>query len=130
MWKESPTFSSHPLDLDKFRNLGNLCIGEPLFMGLVAVHDMEVVGFWGGSIQSFWYSDDTIVRDYVFYVTPKHRGSSAAYRLIKAAELWALNSGVSHISIGLSSAVDTDKTSCFFKKMGYTHNVTILDKRL
>jgi GNAT superfamily N-acetyltransferase len=130
MWAESPVFSSHELDTDKFKSLAGMCLHDDAFMGFVAIHDDRVVGFWAGSIQSFWYSDDRIIRDFVFYVDLNFRGTSAAYRLIRAVEMWAKSSGVSEIGIGLSSLVDIEKTTCFFDRMGYSKQIIVFNKNV
>lgn len=130
MWAESPVFSSHELEVGKFTELADLCLNDDNFGGFVAVKGEEIVGFWAGSVQQFWYSKDYTIRDFVFYVSPEHRGSSAAMRLLKAVEIWAGVKGVKELNLGVSSLVDADKTACFFKKMGYDHQISVFNKRL
>ena len=129
MWEESDRFKRHPLSIEKLKQLANWVHTVPNVKCFVAEKD-EIIGIWVGVLNPFWYSNDTLVSDIVFYVDKQYRGSSAAMRLVVAADTWAKEMGATENSIGLSSGIDTEKVMCFFEKMGYTHSASIMIKEM
>ena len=85
----------------------------------VAEKDDEIIGFFVGLKTEYWFSTDTMTCDLVLYVTPEHRGCSAAPRLVKAYEEWASKLGVKELNIGTSTDVNSDRTIGLYKRLGY-----------
>jgi len=130
MWEESDRFNRHPLNIDKLKQLANWVHTVPMVECFVAEKDGTIIAIWVGAINPLWYSDDTTVTDIVFYVDKQHRGGSSAWRLMIAAGTWAKAMGATEISIGLSSGIDTEKVTCFFEKMGYSHGASVMTKEM
>jgi len=130
MWEESPRFNAHPLSIEKLVELAKVIHTSPTVECFVAQYKNKIIGSWIGFQAALWYSNDTTVSDLVFYVDVEHRGSSAAFKLIKSAENWAKSIKANSISVGISSGIDTEKTTCFFEKMGYTHGATLVTKNV
>ena len=130
MWEESENFSRHPLNEEKLKQLAMVVHTSDFLSCFVADSDVGPQGIWVGCVQPLWYSDDLSVNDIVFYVRKKYRGSSAALRLLKAAENWGVNRGATEINIGLSSGIVTEKTMCFFNKLLYVHTAAQMTKEI
>lgn len=73
-----------PLNLDKVRVLAL----QQIDLGLVILAEVkgELVGGVGLVEESWWYSDERLLRDFFLYVTPEARGSAAFDELKKTAE--------------------------------------------
>jgi N-acetylglutamate synthase-like GNAT family acetyltransferase len=80
----------------------------------------EVVGFICGVLHDQFFTQQKFANDMALFVDPVHRGSSAAFRLIKAFENWAKEKGVSHIWLGQSVGQNIDSTAEFYSRLGYT----------
>lgn len=79
-------------------------IAGPSAVALLAVHDTAgPVGFFLAKITAPWYSDEPAAVEDCFYVLPAHRGSRAAYSLVRAFVAWAKERGALHGRAGVSS---------------------------
>jgi GNAT superfamily N-acetyltransferase len=132
MWHESDHFKRHPHDLQTIKDLSHAVNTNPYYECFVAELNGKPVGMWVGYMHRVWFShaDVMAVSDLVFYVDKEHRGTSAAIRLLRAVETWGAAMGAVENTVGLSSGIDTEKTTCFFEKMGYTHGASIMVKEL
>jgi len=90
-----------------------------MFCGFVAEEGDEIVGLFVGGVSPHWFSDDLFASDMALYVTPSHRGSSAAVRLLKAYDIWATESGAKVINLGISTNINQDRTQKLYHKLGY-----------
>lgn len=130
MWSESEMFMKHPISIGKLMNISKNLFTSPYIEGFVYQNDKGIQGMWIGRLDALWYSDDLFVSDIAFYVSKKYRGTSAAIRLLTAASSWAKSMGATEISVGLSSGIDTEKTVCFFKKMGFYTKAVQMTKEI
>lgn len=85
----------------------------------VAELDGQRIGMIAGAVTEHFFTEDKFATDFVVYVKPEHRGSSAAVRLIKAFEEWATEQGVKEICLGVSTEVDPERTVCLYERLGY-----------
>ena len=107
------------------------CFWDPLTTCFIAEdEDEQVVGLLGVVLTSMYFSTDIVVKDILFYVHPEFRGSSAALRMIKAAEEWGVLYGAAEAQLGVSGEIDTERTVCFFKRLGYNDCAVQLRKGL
>jgi GNAT superfamily N-acetyltransferase len=90
------------------------------FIGLIAEDKGEIMGFLAGALTEHFFGTDRYACDLCLYVTPEHRGSFTALRLIRAYEAWCRIKGVKEIHIGVSSDVSADRTGLFYQKLGFT----------
>ena len=60
-----------------------------------------------------------IANDMAFFVTPEAQGGTTALRLIRRYESWAKSKGATHIELGVSSGVDTERTLSMYSFLGY-----------
>lgn len=72
-----------------------------------------------GCIESYFFSNEPVAQSMIFWVHPKHRGGSAALKLVTAFRKWAENRKAFEVAIGVNSAVHIDVADKFFKKLGF-----------
>lgn len=97
---------------------------------MVAEDAGEVIGVFAGVTFNHFFGNDRVSSDLILYVTPEHRGGSAAPRLVKAYEQWARRIGVKEIQIGVSTGVHEERTAQFFQKLGFGHKAIYFRKRI
>lgn len=98
------------------------------FFAVVAEHDGQLVGFMAGFICEHFFSPDRYASEMLWYVSPDWRGSSAAVRMVRAFEDWALTKNVLDVMTGVSSGVQTDRTAALYEKLGYDRKVPTFRK--
>lgn len=98
------------------------------FFAVVAEHEGELCGFMAGFLCEHFFSADKYASEMLFYVSPKWRGSSAALRMVRAFEAWAMERPVLDIMTGISSGVGVDRTSNFYEKLGYDRKIPTFRK--
>lgn len=100
--------------------LGEWIHGQPQRFMLVAQHDFSVVGMLGVAIRSTWFGADTFASEELFYVHPGHRGSRAAYYLMRAFVNLAHEHGAQHLRAGV--ATDTGNAAeRLYERFGMTY---------
>ncbi len=77
-------------------------------------------GFLIGGVKPHWASDDLVAYELGIYVTPEHRGSFEAIRLIDAYVARARELGARQVSMGISTGVDIERTERFYGRLGFT----------
>lgn len=97
---------------------------------LVAVLENEPIGMMGGFVVEHFFGHDKTATDYVLYVKPEHRGGSAAVRLVRAFEEWAMQHDPYEIVPGVTTGIQTEKTVGFYRKLGYEVNGATLVRRV
>jgi len=79
---------------------------------------------WAGAAGAMctenWFSPDRVVTDFFVYVSPEHRGSMAAVRLLRAMEGWAVDMNASLIRLGITTGVCTEDTAALYRRLGYS----------
>lgn len=78
----------------------------------------DLIGFFFGRVDSYFFSDELAAYDVVFYVEPRHRGSLAAYRLWNAFKGWAKANGARLLWPGISTGVELERTEKFYRGLG------------
>jgi N-acetylglutamate synthase-like GNAT family acetyltransferase len=94
-------------------------LNVPTAVGFVA-ESKEIIGFICGALHEQFFTQQKFASDMALFVEPKHRGGSAAFRLVKAFENWAKEKGASHIWLGQSVGQNIDDTKNFYIRLGYT----------
>lgn len=89
--------------------------------GFAAVHEAggQMVGLMIGAMGETWFGRDLNAIEYALYVTPDHRGGSAATRLLDAFTDWAKENGAREITVAQSTGVMVEKTAKFYQRMGF-----------
>ena len=89
------------------------------YLLVVAETGGEVVGFMGGIVAGWLFTDRHFVAHEIFYVRPESRGTKAALMLITALETWAVEQGAERVTIGVHTGVNIAATHRFYHKLGY-----------
>lgn len=93
------------------------CISSGLVI-LAVTDDDEVVGSIGGAVSQEWYSDTPVLGDYWFYVTPEHRATPAAFKLVKTWKDIAKERDIT-IKMGHVLGSDIDRKDKMFERLGF-----------
>jgi len=97
-------FSSYHFDPQKaINNIGAWIHGGDERFLLVAEKDGVVVGMLFAALKRPWFGDDLLASEEVFYVQPEHRGSRAAYILMREFCSIAKARGARHLRAGVAT---------------------------
>ncbi|WP_158785146.1 GNAT family N-acetyltransferase [Pantoea sp. BAV 3049] len=119
MFMES-RYASSPFVPEKCAQLARELIDAPAGCVLVAEEGGKVVGWLGGGIGEQWFSHALQAFEYGVFIAPAHRGSSAAYRLVKTFTDWARDNGASVINMGITTGVHEERTGDLYARLGFT----------
>jgi GNAT superfamily N-acetyltransferase len=115
-------FAALDYSWSKCRELGHRYIQNPdVNFGAVAEADGKTVGMLMGYVTDYYFGNDKIACDILWYIDPDHRGSRAAIKLLRAFQRWAKEQGASEVCIGVSTAVEFERTGLLLQRLGYTH---------
>ena len=89
---------------------------------LVAEEGGKLIGMMGGFAVEHFFGHDKTASDYVLYVRPEHRRGTAAVRLIRQFEKWAIAQGVRTIVPGVTTGTNNEVASGLYAKLGYERN--------
>lgn len=81
--------------------------------------DGVVVGGFAGGITEQWFSPDLLAFDYSFFIEPAHRSGFTAIKLARAFINWAKAMGAKHIQIGITTGINLEGTSRFYRALGF-----------
>jgi len=116
-------------NLEKVAEFFTIAIDKPEWLALVVEIDGQVVGGFVGYAMPQWFSDDLFAGDNALFIEQRHRGGTAAARLIKKFSEWALSKGVKpgNISLGITTGVHMNKTQSLYEKLGLEQTGVILN---
>tara|TARA_R110000868_G_scaffold295629_2_gene555944 strand:- start:1809 stop:2249 length:441 start_codon:yes stop_codon:yes gene_type:complete len=86
---------------------------------LLAEAKGKLVGSIGGMLNSDWWSDEEYLSDMWFYVSPKHRNSIIAIKLVKSFIKIAKEVNIA-VKLGHVYSGDIERKDNFFKRLGLT----------
>jgi GNAT superfamily N-acetyltransferase len=90
MHEESPFYNRYPFSEEKITRLYEVFLQNPDWLCVVAELNEKIIGFLAVTIVPTFFGDARFVEDISFYVEPKYRGTSAALRLVRFVEEWAI----------------------------------------
>lgn len=121
-------YSDLSFNTDKCFAFAQLLIDNTDALIIVAVEDNEIAGMFAAFITSPYFSNELIAEDIVFYVSPKHRQTSASIRLLSAYLHWAEQKQAKTITAGISCEVNTDEIEKLFIRYGFRRAGLIMRK--
>ena len=130
MHNESPRFNKFTFDKEKAANLIQHLIAIDNGIVIVAEHEGNLVGMIGGMVCEQFFSKDLYACDFVVYIDPEHRGTSAIIRMIKLFEERAIKLGAKEISLGISTEIHAERTANLYEKLGYKRSGISTIKRI
>ncbi|MDK3020835.1 GNAT family N-acetyltransferase [Pseudodonghicola flavimaris] len=117
---------SVPIQLDRVdRVLDHILSDKTVDIGMVAESHRDgqprVVGLLHATAGEHIYLDMIQASCLLFYVTPDHRRSTAAFQLMRHFIRRSLNSGAGSLSVHVSAGIRVRQADRFLKKMGFAH---------
>jgi GNAT superfamily N-acetyltransferase len=88
---------------------------------LVAEACGELVGMLAGYLTDYLFCHEKLACDTALFVERRHRGSTAAPRLIRAFRDWAAARGAREVCLGISTDISVERTGKFYERMGFKH---------
>ena len=119
MAAEAPTFNMLDFDDQKVVALFNSPAMVEHGACFIAEDKGEAIGMFCGVVVPHYFGHMLMATDLCLFVTKSRRGGTAAYRLIKAFEAWALAHGAVSLRFGISTNVEPDRTLKLYEKLGY-----------
>jgi L-amino acid N-acyltransferase YncA len=101
-------------------------------VGVVFVAEIDgvVVGGIAGGITEQWFSSELLAFDYSFFIDPKTRSGITATKLVRAFTEWARLKGAKHIQIGITTDINVEGTSRFYRALGFEDAGLFFNKEL
>ncbi len=118
MHRES-VYARMDYDLDKTTRIGLSVLASDDKLGIVAIFEGKIVGFFLGGVVEYFFGTDRMAYDLLLYVVPEMRGSAAAKMLIECYKTWAFAKGVTEVCAGVSAQEDNSRTYAFYRSMGF-----------
>lgn len=126
--QEAPSYASLPSDpTAQYKRLVSI-LQFPNAVCIRVVDDQT--GFICGALEPTVWFEATYAVQNLLWVTPAKRGSSRAWRLVAAFEEWARERGALRVLNGVSSGLEEERTSRFYRKMGYSSAGPTFSKEL
>jgi len=121
MHQES-AFCDLDYDRDKCFSLGVTYVLNPeVNFGYCAYEGDDLVGMFMGYVSRYYFGNDLLANDILWYVRKDKRGSMIGIRLLNAFRDWAKERGAREVCIGVSTALDLDRTHKLLSRMGLVH---------
>lgn len=130
LMSESPVYQNIKLDMDKLRLLAHAALEYKDWLVAVAEDHDRIIGFLGLFCEEHFFAKEKFCGDLAFYVEPEWRGTSAAPRLLRFGEGWAIGRGAREIRLGITTKINPDKAGSFYNKCGYLPLGLLYRKRL
>ena len=109
-------------DFAKVHNLTQWYIDHPdTHFALCAYDGSQLIGMIMGYLTPYYFGNDILATDHLWYVAPKYRGTRTGLRLLKDFRTWALDHGSREVCIGISTGTDVDRTGAFLERLGFVH---------
>ena len=123
MHQESPVYRELPLDENKLLELAHLSLDHPDLASLfVSTTDGQITGMLGAVAVTEYFGPTISTCDLFLYVHPEQRGSSAAIRLLKKYDKWAVELGATRINLGLTTGLFIKETGRLYEAAGFKHS--------
>ena len=119
MAAEAPTFKMLEFDDKKVIDLFNSPAMVDLGACMIAEVDGEAIGMFCGLVLPHYFGHMLMANDLCLFVSKSKRGGTAAYRLIKKFESWALAKGAVSLRFGVSTNIEPERTLKLYEKLGY-----------
>ena len=120
MWKESPVYRFMTKDIDLMHEYAEeAMLNKNSFVRVVLDDDEKCVGFMVGYLSKFGFAKETVARDQMLFIDPKHRSGGLASTMIKEFEKWSVDKGAKLVMLSASAGIDNEKTAALFNMLGY-----------
>jgi GNAT superfamily N-acetyltransferase len=129
MHAESPQYKDHPFVDERLLVWVKMCLEHEDWFCAIAWKDYDPIGFVAVGAMEMIFSKDKTVDDLGLFVHPRHRGSTAALRLVRVMESWAKDKATK-IRIGITTGTNQEQTERFLTRLGYQRTGVLLTKAI
>ena len=119
--QESPLHTNMKYDPDKAKRFGNHLITADDHCMFIAKNGKKIYGLIGGGLKKMYYSNDSYLSEYIYYVTPDSRGSVAAKKLLDTFCKWGKDNNAKIAELGISTAINPERADRFMTKVGFKY---------
>jgi GNAT superfamily N-acetyltransferase len=116
---QESSYKVYAYNHDKVRALVENLINSDVGFVCVAESGGVKIGWMFGACVEHWFSSDKVATEMTTYILPEYRGGSDAPRMIKAFKKWAENMGATETQIGITTAVNEERTSALYERLGF-----------
>lgn len=88
-----------------------------------------IYAMYVGQISEYYFGQDLVATDTLFFVRPDRRGGLAAAKLVKEFEEWAFSRGALDIRPASSSGVEKERVRQLYEALGYEVVGFVFNKR-
>lgn len=81
----------------------------------------KLAGVFIGGVSKFYFGNDLLASDLLWYVGKEYRGSRTGLRLLKMFQSWASDLGANKVQVGISSGLSMDRTGALLERIGFSH---------
>jgi len=85
----------------------------------VAEKDGGVIGFIGGYLLEYLFSQQHIAVEEIWYVRKSERKGMAGARLLKMFSRWGQENGAIEVQCGVGTGINTERTSRLIEALGF-----------
>jgi len=96
----------------------------------VLKREQKIIGFFIAEIQEFFFSNEEISVDQLFFIKPEFRKSIGASKLLLSYINWAKNNDVSEIMLSSTTGVELDKVEKMYRKIGFKKSGVVYKLKL
>tara|TARA_R110002012_G_scaffold7562_5_gene35269 strand:- start:5974 stop:6435 length:462 start_codon:yes stop_codon:yes gene_type:complete len=118
-WEETPIFNKYKWNSEKAYEFLSSISNNDNSCGYIAYIKEEPVGLVLGEVVDFYFSEAKFLEDKFIYILPEHRGSKAAYLLMKEYIKFGESKKVDDIFFQVSAGIDNEKSIKFLSKFGF-----------
>jgi GNAT superfamily N-acetyltransferase len=130
MMHAESVYHVHPFSDDRLRFLAHMCFTDPNYVCLVAERDDEIVGLMVGISGQNFFAETRYAADLALYVAPKHRGSTAAIRLVIEFTKWAQSLGCNELRCGVTTGINDEVAIKLYKRFGFEYGGSLYVKQI
>ena len=105
-------------------------VGDPAWFPVVAIDEGALAGMALMCANPVFFGDALEVLDLTFFVHPDRRGSMAARAMLEAIDGWARAIGAVRVTIAPNTGIDHDRTTRFFRILGFEKTGEAMTKRI
>lgn len=124
--EESPHYSDRTADETHTRSCFGRMLDNPNFIGIKYGH----MGFMLGAMADAWYSPDLIAYEELLYVSPDHRGSSVAIRLVKEFVKIAEQASCTKVIAGATTDINDAGVLKLYHRCGFVRSGHLMVRKL
>jgi GNAT superfamily N-acetyltransferase len=117
---EESAFAPIAWDNEKTIRFSDNAISDSNFCVFLAELNNEIIGMIIGVVQPYYFSQETQLVDFLWYVKPEHRGTTAGVELINAYIEFGKVKGCSEVSMQIGTNIHPEKTGKLLKKLNFT----------